>query len=129
MGHNQQPKASLPGELIVSHEFYSYEAKYLDENGAKTVIPAALSEIQIKQVQELAKKTYTALGCDGLTRADFFMKADGQLLVNEINTLPGFTKISMYPKMWQASGLAYKDLISELIQLAFEKHSADLPGF
>lgn len=125
MGLNQRPKASKPGELIVKHEFYSYEAKYLDANGADIVIPARLDEKQTSQIQDLAVKTFKVLGCDGLTRVDFFLKKDGQIYVNEINTLPGFTQISMYPKMWEASGLSYENLISDLIELAFRKHSED----
>jgi len=126
MGLNRAPKASKPGELIVNHEFYSYEAKYLDANGADIVIPARLDEKQTSQIQELAVKTFKVLGCDGLTRVDFFLKKNGEIYVNEINTLPGFTQISMYPKMWEASGLSYENLISELIELAFRKYSEDL---
>lgn len=125
MGLSHHAKASLPGELIVKHEFYSYEAKYLDTQGAELVIPAKVSDLKIKEIQSLAIQTFTALDCDGLARVDFFLKENGSLYVNEINTLPGFTQISMYPKMWQASGLEYKDLITQLINLAFEKHLAD----
>jgi len=125
MGLNHSPKASLPGELIVTHEFYSYEAKYLDANGAEIIIPARLDEKQTSQIRELALKTFKTLGCDGLTRVDFFLKKNGQIYVNEINTLPGFTQISMYPKMWEATGLSYENLISELIELAFSKHAED----
>lgn len=125
MGLNHNPKASLPGELIVKHEFYSYEAKYLDAQGAEIVIPAKLTAEQTQAVQTLAKQTYIALGCDGLTRVDFFIRKNGQVYVNEINTLPGFTQISMYPKMWEASGISYSQLISDLIHLAFEKHQYD----
>lgn len=125
LGLNPHPKASLPGELIIKHEFYSYEAKYLDSQGAEIVIPAKLSDIQTKDVQRLAIKTFKTLGCDGLARVDFFLKADGTVYVNEINTLPGFTPISMYPKMWQASGIQYKDLITALINFAFEKKLTD----
>ncbi len=125
MGLNHHPKASLPGELIIKHEFYSYEAKYLDAAGADIVIPAKVTEVQVKEIQALANKTFKVLGCDGLARVDFFLKKNGSLYVNEINTLPGFTQISMYPKMWQASGLQYKDLITVLINLAFEKHVID----
>jgi D-alanine-D-alanine ligase len=126
IGLNQSPKASLPGELIIKHEFYSYEAKYLDANGAEIVIPARLDDKTIFEIQELAKKTFKTLGCDGLSRVDFFLKKNGQIYVNEINTLPGFTQISMYPKMWEATGLKYKDLITELVSLAFQKHEQDL---
>jgi D-alanine-D-alanine ligase len=125
MGLNQKPEAAVPGELVVKHEFYSYEAKYLDPNGAEIVIPAKITSEQTESIRALAIKTYQALYCDGLTRVDFFMKKDGSLIVNEINTLPGFTKISMYPMMWQAKGIAYTDLISKLIQLAFDKNDFD----
>ncbi len=125
LGLNENPKVSLPGELIVSHEFYSYEAKYIDANGAQIVIPAEISADQVQKIQNLALKTFQTLGCDGLARVDFFLKKNGQIYVNEINTLPGFTQISMYPKMWEASGLSYSKLISELIHLAFQKFSVD----
>lgn len=122
LGLNQHPKASVPGELVIRHEFYSYEAKYIDSNGADIIIPAKVTEPQAKEIQALAVKTFQTLGCDGLARVDFFLKQDGSLYVNEINTLPGFTPISMYPKMWLASGIQYRDLISTLIHFAFEKH-------
>ena len=125
IGLNHHPRASLPGELIIKHEFYSYEAKYLDTHGAEIVIPAKVSDIMTKKIQNLAIKTFKTLGCDGLARVDFFLTDAGLLYVNEINTLPGFTQISMYPKMWQASGLQYKELITNLINLAFEKHFID----
>lgn len=120
LGHNHSPEASVCGEVIASHDFYSYEAKYLDKNGAECKIPADLSARDQEKLQAMAKKTFTAMGCEGLTRVDFFMKKNGDILVNEINTLPGFTNISMYPKMWEASGLKYQDLITRLIELAFE---------
>lgn len=125
IGLNQHPRASLPGELIIKHEYYSYEAKYIDAHGAEIVIPAKLSDSQTKEIQNLAIKTFKTLGCDGLARVDFFLKENGSIYVNEINTLPGFTQISMYPKMWQASGIEYKDLITSLINFAFEKHIID----
>ena len=103
------------------HDFYSYEAKYLDENGALIEIPAKLTPEEVKKVQAGAEKTYQVMGCDGLTRVDFFLKPNGDLYVNEINTIPGFTKISMYPKMWEASGVSYTNLITDLITLAHEK--------
>lgn len=125
MGHNHLPQASLPGEVIPQHEFYSYEAKYLDENGALLKIPAEIDSGTTQRLQEIAKKTYQAMGCDGLTRVDFFLRPNGDLYINEINTIPGFTKISMYPKMWEASGLSYKDLITKLIHLGLEKHQEE----
>ncbi len=125
MGHNHNPKASLPGEVIPQHEFYSYEAKYVDDKGALIEIPAKIDPDIILRLQTLAKKTFQVMGCEGLTRVDFFLKSNGELYINEINTIPGFTKISMYPKMWEASGLKYKELITELIKLAFEKFESE----
>ena len=125
MGLNATAKASLPGEVIAHHEFYSYDAKYTDENGASIVIPAQLTPQEVEKIQKMAVKTYQVMGCDGLTRVDFFLKKNGDLYVNEINTIPGFTKISMYPKMWEATGVGYTELISKLIGFAFEKHAAD----
>lgn len=125
MGHNHSPQASLPGEIIPQHEFYSYEAKYLDENGALLKIPAEISAESLGKLQSLAKKTYQVMGCDGMTRVDFFLRPNGEFYVNEINTIPGFTKISMYPKMWEATGLAYKSLITQLINLGIERHQEE----
>ena len=121
---NEDPIASIPGEIIPTHDFYSYDAKYLDEKGAALEIPAKISEETKKRIQELAIKVFQVLGCEGLSRIDFFLKKNGTVIVNEINTMPGFTKVSMYPKMWEASGISYTDLITRLIELAaarFEK--------
>ncbi|HUX35776.1 MAG TPA: D-alanine--D-alanine ligase [Candidatus Paceibacterota bacterium] len=118
---NDDPIASVPGEIIPTHEFYSYEAKYLDENGAKMEIPAKLNEETAKRIQEIAIKTFKTLCCEGMGRVDFFLKKDGEIFVNEINTIPGFTSISMYPKLWEASGISYSELIDRLILLAFER--------
>ncbi len=125
MGPNEKPEASLPGEIIPQHDFYSYEAKYLDDNGALLKIPAEMSADSLEKMQAMAKKTYQVMGCDGLTRVDFFMKSDGCFYVNEINTLPGFTKISMYPKMWEATGIGYKALITKLIEFGFERDNKE----
>ncbi len=123
---NEKPKASIPGEIIPHHEFYSYEAKYIDENGAGLAIPAKLSSEQITNVQKLAIEAFKTLCCEGMARVDFFMdKSSEKLYVNEINTIPGFTKISMYPKLWEASGVSYTELIDRLIQLALERHKRD----
>ena len=122
---NEKPSASIPGEVIPTHEFYSYDAKYLDENGAKLEIPAKLEGGCQKRIQELAVKVFQTLCCDGLARVDFFLADSGDIFVNEINTLPGFTKISMYPKLWEASGIGYTELISRLIELAMEKHKKE----
>ena len=118
---NENPIASIPGEVISNHEFYSYDAKYIDEHGAVLDIPAKVSIQTAKRIQELAIKTFQALSCEGLGRVDFFLKDDGQVIVNEINTIPGFTKISMYPKLWEASGISYTELIDKLIKLAIER--------
>ncbi|HBC72211.1 D-alanine--D-alanine ligase A [Candidatus Amesbacteria bacterium RIFOXYB1_FULL_47_13] len=119
---NEEPTASLPGEVIPrGHEFYDYEAKYIDENGAELVIPARLSAEQIKICQELAVKTFKVLECSCMARVDMFLTPEGKFVVNEINTLPGFTNISMYPKLWEATGIKYADLLDKLIRLALEK--------
>ncbi|MCL1814317.1 MAG: D-alanine--D-alanine ligase [Treponema sp.] len=121
---NEEPKASLPGEVKAAREFYSYEAKYIDADGAALEIPASLPSAIVREIQSLAVKTFQALECSGLSRVDFFLKEDGAVLVNEINTMPGFTKISMYPKLWEKSGIGYSELITRLIELAiarFEK--------
>lgn len=122
---NANPIASLPGEILPSSDFYSYEAKYIDEKGAALQIPADLSDEQIKRVQECSIKTFKALCCKGMARVDVFVKENGEIIVNEINTIPGFTRISMYPKLWEISGIPYKELIDRLIQLALERYNKD----
>ena len=122
---NDQPIASLPGEIVVKRDFYSYDAKYLDDNGARLEIPAQLPKAVVKKVRETALRAYKALCCEGMGRVDFFVQANGRVLVNEINTIPGFTKISMYPKMWEVSGISYSKLIDQLIQLAIQRHRAE----
>lgn len=119
---NETPIASFPGEIIPQHEFYSYDAKYLDEKGAILEIPAQLSDDLVKNVQHLAIKAFQVLCCEGMARVDFFLRDNQELLVNELNTIPGFTRISMYPKLWEYSGISYSDLIDRLIQLALERH-------
>jgi len=121
---NDEPAASIPGEIIPQHEFYSYEAKYLDENGALLNIPAELPDDVSDRVRQLAVKAFKVLECAGMARVDFFVKDDGSVYVNEINTIPGFTEISMYPKLWKASGLSYPALIDRLIELAIERHAS-----
>ena len=118
---NENPMASTVGEVIPSHEFYSYEAKYLDENGALLKIPADLPKDTINKVRELAVKTYKVLCCEGMGRVDCFVKNNGEVIVNEINTIPGFTKISMYPKLWDVSGVSYSELLDKLIKLAIDR--------
>ena len=117
-------RASAVGEIKPRHDFYSYDAKYIDEEGAALVIPADIPEEAAQRVRELSIRVFETLCCDGLGRVDFFMKEDGSIVVNEINTMPGFTRISMYPKLWEASGISYSALIDRLIELAifrFEK--------
>lgn len=122
---NENPRASLPGEVLTNTAFYSYESKYIDEKGADLAIPADLTESEIKLVQETAIIAFQTLQCEGLARVDFFLTDEGRLYVNEINTLPGFTKISMYPKLWEVSGLKYTELITQLIEHAMERHERD----
>jgi D-alanine-D-alanine ligase len=120
---NDELKASIPGEIIPSREFYDYQAKYVDDD-SRLIIPAPLSEQQVRQAQDLAIRSFQALDCSGMARVDLFLeKPTGKFLVNEINTLPGFTSISMYPKLWEATGLAYPDLVDRLIALAVERHA------
>jgi len=119
---NDDPQASVPGEVVPSREFYDYEAKYLDE-GSKLLIPAPLSEGAAADIQRLAIQAFRAVDGAGMSRVDFLMARDtGALYLNEVNTIPGFTTISMYPKMWEASGLPYSDLLDRLITLALERH-------
>ena len=120
---NDDPVASVPGEIVPIKEFYDYDAKYLDE-GSQLIIPARLTKSQTKGVQELAVRAFQAVDCTGLARVDFLMDPKtGKIFLNEINTMPGFTSISMYPKLWAASGLAYSQLIDRLIQLGIERHA------
>jgi D-alanine-D-alanine ligase len=120
---NDEPQASVPGEVIPAREFYDFEAKYLDE-GSRTVIPADLTAAQVAEVQRLSIEAFRAVDGAGLSRVDFLLdRTSGALFVNEVNTFPGFTTISMYPKMWDASGLPYPALLDRLIQLAIERHA------
>jgi D-alanine-D-alanine ligase len=122
---NDHPIASLPCEIIPRHEFYSYEAKYLDETGAVLEIPAKLPADIIREIQELSTKTFKVLCCEGMARVDFFLRDNTEVIVNEINTIPGFTRISMYPKMWEASGISYTELTDRLIRLAIERFARE----
>jgi D-alanine-D-alanine ligase len=119
---NEDAKASPIGEVIAHDDFYSYKAKYLDENGATLAVPAKLSATEIQNAQSAAKKTFEALNCEGLSRVDMFLKDNGDIIVNEINTLPGFTRISMYPSLWQNHGLSYSGLIGKLLELAVKRY-------
>ncbi|MBP9728024.1 MAG: D-alanine--D-alanine ligase [Candidatus Moranbacteria bacterium] len=122
---NEDLQASVPGEVVPTRDFYSYEAKYLDESGARIEIPAQLPEETVKRLRELACQAFSTLSCEGLGRVDFFLRENGDILVNEINTLPGFTAVSMYPKLWEASGMTYTALITRLIGLALERHERE----
>lgn len=122
---NDNPIVSLPGELIPQHEYYSYEAKYIDEDGAHFQIPVELAPGLTEQIQKMAIAAYQTLCCEGMARVDFFLKENGDIILNEINTIPGFTKISMYPKLWLASGLSYTQLLDRLIDLAIERHAQE----
>ena len=118
---NQNPRVSIPGEIRPSAEFYSYEAKYHDDT-SELIIPADLNPEQVKIFQDYALRAYQAIDCAGMARADFLLDKDtGEIYLNEVNTIPGFTPISMYPKLWEASGLSYADLIDELIRLAMQR--------
>jgi D-alanine-D-alanine ligase len=122
---NDEPEASLPGEIVVTHHdgFYSYDAKYLDPGGATPRIPAELTPEMTEKVRRLSIDAFRALDLAGMARVDFFLDGrDGALYLNEVNTLPGFTAISMYPKMWEATGLSYPDLLTRLLTLAIERH-------
>jgi len=122
---NDEPVASVLGEVIPrGHEFYDYDAKYLDEHGAELLIPASLPDDLAARIQRLAVAAFTAVSCAGLARVDLFVR-DDEVWINEINTIPGFTSISMYPKLWEASGLPYPALIERLLELAVERHHAE----
>lgn len=121
---NDEPEASVPGEVIPSREFYDYEAKYLD-HGSRTIIPADLDAATVARVQQLALEAFRAIDAAGMSRVDFLLsRTTGVLALNEINTIPGFTTISMFSKLWEASGVAYGTLIDRLITLALERHAA-----
>lgn len=120
---NEQQKASPIGRIIPKNAFYSYETKYIDDDGAILEMPARISDAVAKKAQETALKVCAVLSCQGLSRVDMFATKDGSIIVNEINTIPGFTSISMYPKLWELGGISYQDLISQLISLAIERHA------
>jgi D-alanine-D-alanine ligase len=120
---NDDPEVSVPGEVIPAREFYDYQAKYINDD-SRILIPAPLTDDQAREARELGRKVFQVLECSGLGRVDLFLeKASGKFYVNEINTLPGFTSISQYPKLWAASGLPYPRLLDRLVELAFERHT------
>lgn len=119
---NENPEASVLGEIMPTQDFYTYDAKYLDANGAKMAIPAQIRTEVSDRLQQIAIKAYKITCCEGMARVDFFLKDDNSFVVNEINNLPGFADTSMYPKLWIASGVSYADLITKLIGLAIDKY-------
>ena len=122
---NEYPRASVPGEIVPASDFYDYKAKYIDER-SRLIIPAKLNEVVVARARELALAAFTAVDAVGLARVDLFVQGDGSVLINEINTMPGFTAISMYPKLWEASGISAPRLVSKLIDLGLAWHSRRL---
>lgn len=122
---NENPSASILGEVLPKADFYSYEAKYIDENGAALELPARLSEEKSAEMRGLALRVFDILACEGMARVDFFLTDAGEVLVNEVNTIPGFTRNSMYPKLWEMSGVPYPKLIDRLVELALERHALE----
>lgn len=118
---DEPPRVALPGEIVADSEFYDFEAKYLNAGGVELNCPADIADEAIGKLQELAAQAFEALGCEGLARVDFFVTDRGEFLINELNTMPGFTPYSMYPLMWQRSGLGYPELVEELVQLALDR--------
>ncbi len=122
---NDDPVASVAGEILPSHEFYDYDAKYIDEHGAELIIPADVPPETLEEVQRLSIAAFRAIDGAGMARVDFFLRPAGGLLLNEVNTIPGFTSISMYPKLWAASGLSYPELIDRLVEFALERYGLE----
>jgi D-alanine-D-alanine ligase len=123
---NDDPVASVAGEIVPEgHDFYDYDAKYLDEHGAQLLVPAELSPAVLDEVQRLAVAAFVAIKCAGMARVDFFLLGRDELWLNEVNTIPGFTSISMYPKLWEASGMPNMELVERLLDLAVERHEAE----
>lgn len=118
---NERPEASIAGEVVPDREFYDYDSKYAGSSTTKLHIPAPLPDYVAEQIREMALRMYQVMGCEGYARVDFFVNEDG-VMANEVNTIPGFTSISMYPKLWEASGLGYSDLLTRILELAFERH-------
>ena len=122
---NEDPQASLPGEIVLTADYYDYDAKYEDPDASRMEVPADLPDATIEAVRAMAVEAFVALGCEGLARVDFFVTADGDLLVNEVNTIPGFTARSMYPVMWEQTGRPFPDVVDTLVRLAIERHVRD----
>ena len=123
---NDDPEASVCGEIVVENGFYSYDTKYIDDDAATVAVPADIDAGASEAIRDIAVRTFQVLECAGLARVDVFLTPEGNIVVNEINTLPGFTRISMYPKLWQASGLNYSALVTRLIELAMARHAGDM---
>ncbi|MGI9544072.1 MAG: D-alanine--D-alanine ligase family protein, partial [Cyclobacteriaceae bacterium] len=121
---NQPPIASVAGEIIISdaYDFYTYEAKYEDENAVEIKIPAQIDDAALMEIKKWSVAAYEALNCEDFARVDLFLDPQGQIFINEINTIPGFTDSSMFPSLWEASGISYTDLITRLIEMALERH-------
>lgn len=119
---NHKPRVSVLGEIIPGNEFYDYKAKYVQDN-SELIVPVALPKEMVALFQDYARRAFLALDCTGMARVDFFLTEEGEILVNEVNTIPGFTPISMYPKLWEASGLSFSGLVDELLALALENHA------
>ena len=122
---NEHIRASVVGEIVATKDFYSYDAKYISSTGAKLQIPAEINAEISGQIRECAVKAFKTICCEGMARVDFFLTKDNRFVLNEVNTLPGFTEISMYPKLWEQTGIPYKDLITELISLYLQRHKRD----
>lgn len=120
---NEHPEVSVAGEIAPDREFYDYDSKYSSESRTALHIPARITAQTSDSVRELALRMYQVMGCEGYARVDFFVTAEGEVVANEINTIPGFTNISMYPKLWEASGVSYKQLLTRIIALAFDRHT------
>lgn len=125
LGNREDVKASCCGEIVLHADFYSYDAKYIDADAAEVVVPAQLPQSITDEVRAAAVKAFNALKCEGMSRVDFFVKDSGEFVINEFNTIPGFTTISMYPKAWEKSGLSYSDLLDTLIRLGIERYNRD----
>jgi D-alanine-D-alanine ligase len=121
---NDDPVASVPGEILPAGEFYDYRSKYLDDS-TRLEVPAKLSPEVVEEVQRMAVTAFRTIDCTGMARVDFFLVDDERVILNEINTIPGFTSVSMYPRMWEASGVSYAELVDRLVELAIERHEAE----
>lgn len=122
---NEDLTISVPGEIVSNTGFYDYDSKYIDADGAELNIPAQLSDMELSSIQDVVGRTYRALDCEGLSRVDVFLTEDGRVIVNEVNTMPGFTSISMYPKLLEASGVSYTELVTQLIVLAIARYDVN----